>query len=62
MNQIMNCYQPNDVLTSTLRGAMSDALSGSSGTAAAKMLQTYPLFQQALANCGDIQEPMTEYL
>ena len=56
----MKCFQTNDDLTFGLYDGMVDYIVGNQNEGDTKMRELKPLWQQALSNCGDIRDQITE--
>ena len=58
--EIVKCFQTNDDLTFGLYDGMEDWIVGNKNEGDIKMNELKPLWKQALANCGDIGDEITE--
>ena len=58
--EIVKCYQTNDDLTFGLYDGMVDWIVGNQNDGDIKMNELRPFWKQALANCGDIRDQITE--
>ena len=62
LNKILKCYQPNDTLSATLGASMDAYIKGDYPTGDSKMIETYPLYKQALSGCGNLGELINYWL
>ena len=59
-DEILKCYTKNDDLTNALYDAMEAFIAGNSETGNKKMKESKPLWNTAMAGCGEIAKKMSE--
>ena len=60
-DDILDCFKTDEDLTNTLYNAMEAYIAGDTTSGDAKISETKPLYEKALAGCGDIAVHMGEW-